>query len=266
MKPGESVGSIGECGVAYAFSSRRIANVAGIYSPEFFHAEWPVGKFEILKNEPSSRFDYWFLNPAEMDANVGFKTMGVLGEQILVGPQSFELQKADWSRFTAASRAPVAPKGSLRSRVDVAYEADERKADYEILPRYAHVRFLPILTHAKLGEADLIEGGRLVVGQDEMTVPTVPGKDMFVAMRTTDRCTAVQNGEFIQSPRFFSFANPLRLNLQVDGVSAGLGEATLATNALSDVTFTIPGKFITKERSRIAFCGDHVAYAYWFYQ
>ena len=192
--------------------------------------------------------------------------MGVLGEQIIVGPLSFELQKADWSRFNAAARAPVALKGSLRSRVDVAYGTDERKADYEILPSYAHVRFLPILTHAKLGDADLIEGGRLVVGQDEMSVPTVPGKDMFVVMRTIDQCTVVQNGEFIQSSRSVSFANPLKLNLQVDGVPAGMGEAQLATNAFSDVTFTIPGKFITKERSRIAFCGDHVAYAYWFYQ
>lgn len=269
MRPKAAVGTNGHPGMAYFFSDdRRVVNLSGIYSPELFDGEWPVGQFEILKNEPTTRFDYWLVEAAKLERELGFKLEETCGRQMLVGPDGFELMQADWSRLTAAAQSapPPGTAWTLAARVDVGYAKDERAAAYEILPRYAHVDFLPFLVKGKLGGTPILEGGRLVVGQDEMTVPTHPGRDLVVVLRTGDRCRAIQNGGFSTVERLYAFANPLKLNLQVDGVPAGMGVAQLATNAFSDVTFTIPGKFITKERSRIAFCGDHVAYAYWFYQ
>lgn len=265
---GASVGTTGYTGIAYFLSERRVVNLPGVYSPELFNGEWLVGQFEILKNEPKTRFDYWQLEAEELDRELGFKLEGTLGRQVLVGPHGHELLLADWSPLTAAAGVSQLPGTAreMKARVDVGYEKEERGADYEILPRYVDVSFAPFLKKGENAGKTIVEGGRLVVGQDEMTIPTVPGKDLTVVMRTGDRCKAVQKSEFTSARRSYEFANPLKLNLQVDGVPAGMGVAPLATNAFSDVTFTIPGKFITKERSRIAFCGDHVAYAYWFYQ
>lgn len=267
MSERKAVGGNAASQVAYCFSDRRVAQLCGIYSPEFFDGRWPEGVLEILKNEPTTRFEYWLSDTHEQEV-IGFKLEKNCGRQLLVGPNGLELLQTDWSRFDTAGQVPKSPQPrmSLKARVDVAYAKDERDAEYEILPRYAHVNFVGISKLGKLGTREIIESGRLVVGQDEMTIPTKPGRDLSIVMRTGDECKAFQDGEFGSTLRTYAFANPLKLNLQVDGVPAGMGEAQLATNAFSDVTFTIPGKFITKERSRIAFCGDHVAYAYWFYQ
>ena len=268
MPDRNSVGVYGDSGLAYLLSERRVVDLPGIYSPELFDGRWPVGQLEILKNEPVTRFDYWLLNPSEVEKDIGFKLEKNCGRQLSVGPNGMELLRADWSRFDVAGQVPKAPSPQmkLKARVDVAYAKDERNAEYEILPRYGHVNFLGISRWGKLGPREIIECGRLVVGQDEMTIPTEPGKELAIIMRTVDECRAIQNGEFGSTLRIYAFANPLKLNLCVNGVLVGTQSVSLATNAFSDVTFTIPGKFITNERSRIAFCGDHVAYAYWFYQ
>ena len=63
-----------------------------------------------------------------------------------------------------------------------------------------------------------------------------------------------------------AFANPLKLNVSVDGDVATTVEVSYAANGFSDVSFKIPGMAIKNPVSRIGFLGDHIVGGYWFYQ
>ena len=58
----------------------------------------------------------------------------------------------------------------------------------------------------------------------------------------------------------------MTLRILVNGEDAGDISFPVEDGDFCDANFVIPGKFIRQPMSRITFLGEHVAFAYWFYQ
>lgn len=253
-------------------SARRIAHLWGIYSPEFFSTYGQAEKFETLKNEPGTRFDYWFGRSSGVELGYCGKPDVTSGEAVLVAPPDYELRKADWSAYDAAARCPSAPAAGarLRARVDVAYDRDERAAGYGQVTCDDYPLFAPFLRVGTLSggqaQTSIVDAGRFLLGGDAMTVPLEPGRDVHVVMRTALKCTAQVERALWHRSSEFSLKSPVRLQVLVDDADAGVAEVAVAEGDFCDAHFTIPGRFIASSSPRIAFLGEHIAFSYWFFQ
>lgn len=267
MPAGASVGTWGEAGIAYSLSPRRLAHVSGIYSPEFA-AKSPAAKIEILKNEPKTRFDYWFTQVSDHSQLYCGKPELLAGEAVLVGPPGLELRKADWSLYDAARSVPPASASNLtlHAQVDVAYEKDERRCAYEALRRDDYPPFRPFHAVGKLNGTNIVEGGRFLLGGDAMTLALQPGRDVYVVMRTALKCSVSVDRELGHPRSDFTMKSPMTLKILVDGEDAGDISFPVAEGDFADASFVVPGAFIRRSGVRLAFMGEHVAYAYWFFQ
>ena len=267
MTKGCSIGTWGEAGIAYELSSRRLAHLSGIYSPEFIAGSM-AAKIEILKNEPSTRFDYWFTKTSERKSLYCDKPEVLAGETVLSGPPDYELRKADWTAFDAATTVPVhlASNLTLCAHLDVAYEKDEKAFGYEMFTRDDYPLFMPFPIVGKLNGTNIVEGGRFLLGGDAMTVPLTPARDVQVVMRTALKCSAAVDRELGATRNDFTLKSPMTLKVLVEGEVVGDISFPVAEGDVTDATFVIPGRFIRQPQVRLAFLGEHVAFAYWFFQ
>lgn len=262
-----SIGSFGSCGLAYELGNRPYRHLWGIYSPEFM-VKSEVAALEILKNRPETRFDYWFLTPS-VSATVFKAHVGdCCGETVMTGPDGFEIRKADWRLFDYSAQPHAVDMGGgvLVCRVDVGDEKEEQSANYEVIDRYGRRPSPPALIVDDLDGRRVVDGGRLLVGGDAMTVPLTPGRDTKVVMRTYPKWTSVRADVGGCNSSEYAFANPLSMNVAVDGRLSHPVSVSYATNGFSDVSFRIPGAAIRSTPCRLEFLGDHVACCYWFYQ
>ncbi len=262
-----SVATTGECGVAYFMSQRRVAQLAGLYSPEFEYMSLDE-RMDDLKRNPQKRFDYWIFADEFVGQRQGELAEKTFGQCVLAGPLTRALNKADWSPFDNAARPPRAQEGeSLVARVDVGYRPDEREADYEVIDRWSRKPAKPYYICCKNVSGEyLVDVGRVLIGGDAMTVRLTPGRDVRVVMRQRSFGSATINDgvsiETIQGtmPERYS------LNIAVDGNLLSRIELDCDQKWFSEVSFTIPGSAIKNEVTRIALLGDHIPFGYWFFQ
>ena len=271
MTQGSAVGVMGWAGIAYEFSSRRVAHLPGIYSPEFEFSGNMSAVVEMLKREPEKRFYYMFSSPEGWDGVLSFRDCagdGCIDKMVLAGPRGFSLKKMQWSAFDRAAENPASQNGrSLSVRVDVGYEPDEREFEYDVLTSYDQPPLSPFAVVAPLCGTNIVEAGRLLLGGDEMTIPLALGKDVEVVLRTAATATATAPGAYgAAAGGKCLFSNPMELHIEVDGREIGNAAFYVENKGFSDVHFTIPGSAIVRTPCRVAFHGDHVAYGYWFYQ
>ncbi len=262
LPQGASMGGFGHASSAHWLSSRRFAHLNGIYSPEFMtHKQ--VSVLEVLKNEPSTRFDYWIMSP---DVCFGEAFNDATCRQLAVGPFGMKLCKADWHLFDVAAKIPTLNGYEMVVRVDVGYEKEELQSDYICMQRYLHEEFEPFLKVAEGIGDKMVEVARMISGYDEMSVPLAPGKDVKVIMRTFGSCDVVSRGAFGSNKASYEITSPAKLNVAVDGNVVSTAEFTCSSNVFSDVVISIPGEAVTRDVSRVGFMGDHIAGCYWFYQ
>ena len=262
MPKGASVGGF-PCASSYFFSARRFSQLTGIYSPEFVPQDI-MENVERLRHNPESRFEYW-LSSADLTSIVGSQCVDVLGEVLLPGPSGMTLMKADWKAFDSTMTSAIEGL-NLVAKVDVGYAADESSANYHVITRWGYPEFDSFAQVGKLGERTIIDVGRVILGGDEMSVSLRPGCDVTVVLRLWPKHTVHQSVGVGNNKIDCEFANPLRINISVDGAVVGLAEVSYATNAFSDVVVKIPGSAIKNPVSRIGFLGDHIVFGYWFYQ
>ena len=263
MPKGASVGGF-PCAPAYFLSSRRFAHLTGVYSPEFAPQDVPEN-IERLRNRPDLRFDYW-LACSDLVSLLGRDGVAMLGDAVLAGPGGMTLMKADWGAFDSVLPKTAITGLSLVAKVDVGYEADESSAKYSVITRWGYPVFDPFVQFGRLGERKIVDVGRVVLGGDEMSVPLKPGCDAVVVARFWPSHSVVRSTAVASNVIDCAFANPLKLNVSVDGDVATTVEVSYAANGFSDVSFKIPGMAIKNPVSRIGFLGDHIVCGYWFYQ
>ena len=261
-------GTWGDCGIAYEMDDRKVAHLGGIYSPEYTVSEPPFGVYEIIKNEPATRFKYLLYNPSTDDVGLSFNPLEAFCSQVLVGPYGYELRKMDWTCFDAAARPPAPSRKGLTlvARVDVGYDRDEREHEYENLPRYDLKPLPPFVVWGDCNGKKMVESSRLVFGSDAMTVNLRPGKDLHVVMRTWPSHKTTVRGGFGARSVTYGFSNPLKIRVLVNGEDAGLRDVAMQDSGFSDVEMVVPGEMIRSPSVRVEFQGDHIACGYWFYQ
>ena len=263
-----SIGSFGGSGLIYKLKDHPYKHVLGIYSPEF-HVKTEVAALEILKNNPLTRFDYWFLRPDFITSALGSHLSECCGDNIITGPNGMEIRKASWSVFDWALFPKVdIPNGKkLICRLDIGHEADEIATDYEIFDRYGRPNTPPSLIVDALNGKTAIDAARLIVGGDAMSLFQVQtGKDITVIMRTYHKWTEKRTDGNGQNSSDYTFANPLKMNVSIDGQLIQQVSIPYATNGFSDVSFQISGASIRQTPCRVSFLGDHIVAGYWFYQ
>ena len=266
LPPRASIGAL-DCGSAYSFSSRRVANIGGIYSPEFQVPPGEAYRIEILSNEPQTRFDYWLGDVEAFTRMFGDTSERFTGPLKLSGPDGHQVRYAQWDSFDRAQKPIRLPQGlSLIAKVDICYEKEELAADYAVLDRYGREPFPLFIETSKIQGKDAIDCGRVIIGQDEMTIPVTPQKDLTIILRTTLSRKLSTPLEIVSRTEHFSFSNPLSLNFQVDGNPVGTATQNLSTNSFSEIAFTIAGEHIKQSPAKISILGDHIAFCYWFYQ
>ena len=266
LPPHASIGAL-DCGSAYSFSSRRVANIGGIYSPEFQVPPGEAYRVEILSNEPQTRFDYWLGDVEAFTRMFGDSSERFTGPLKLSGPDGHQVRTAQWDTFDRAQKPIRSPQGlSLVAKVDIGYEKEERAADYTVLDKYGREPFPLFIETSRLHGKDAIDCGRVIIGQDEMTIPVIPQKDLTIILRSALCRKLATPLEIVSRTEQFSFSNPLSLNFQVDGHPAGTTTQSLSTNSFSEISFTIAGEHIKQSPAKIAILGDHIAFCYWFFQ
>ena len=249
-------------------SDHPYKHVLGIYSPEF-HVKTEVAALEILKNDPKTRFDYWFLRPDFITSALGNHLNECCGENIITGPNGMEIRKASWGVFDWARhpKADIPKEKKLICRLDIGHEADEDATDYETIDRYGRPSTPPFLIVDALSGKTAIDAARLIVGGDAMSLSHVQaGKDITVVMRTYHKWTEKRTDGSGQNSSEYVFANPLKMNVAIDGQVTQQVSLPYSTNGFSDVSFQISGSSIRQAPCRVAFLGDHIVAGYWFYQ
>jgi len=263
-----SLGAFGNASCAYWLSARRFSHLNGIYSPEY-KASSLVSVFEILKHEPSLRFDYWLYDATIEGEIVADASRAVFGESVLLGPSGLELRKVDWQAFDAAAAIPAAPVAGVRLRdcLDIGYEVHERAADYSAWDAFSQRTLEPFFRLDTLDGRTFAEVGRVVTGGDEMTVRGLEaGKDLFVVMRTTFRQSAERLGPTGRRTDNYAFSASQRLQVFVDGADAGTISYRVPDKDFADISFRIPGEALAAQTVRITLAGEHISCGYWFYQ
>lgn len=268
LPTGASLGGFGNAACAHWLSPRRFAHLSGIYSMDF-NVKETVSAMEVLKREPTTRFDSWLCDNSVESQAVGPSFAEIFSETQLLGPCGLSLRKPDWTVFDAGAVAPSPRQQglSLRARVDVGYEPDERNAEYEAISDYCERSPDAAFRVDMLGGVKIADVGRVLRGGDEMTVKgLVPGRDLHVLMRTVAAQRAVTHHANGSSADDYGFASPLSLFVVVDGQTVRQVHCELPDSGFSDVNFVIPGAAISSDAVRIGFIGGHAAFGYWFYQ
>lgn len=263
LPPDAVVGSMGNNWIAYPLGNHKIVALNGIYSPQF-SSRTPTENLELLKYEPSERFDFWIFEDGDRIAD-GF--MDLQNAKLLDGPGGIVVRKANWSAFDCAAAVPEQAGMNLKWRIDVCHKEDEQKSGYEIATRYDMMAPEPCQRVDELAGEKIFDCGRIVYGYDSMFVPLDPGKNCKLVMRTVREQSAEMHTYLgPKTTRKFEFVSPLRLNVSVDGEAIGEASVEISDKGFSDVVIDIPGSAIKTVPTRISLLGDHIAFAYWFYQ
>lgn len=267
LPSGCDLGSLSGAGFIYDFSSRKMASLSGVYSPEFLVPSM-ASTLEVLKREPQTRFSYFLYNPRSDTAVWSRVQSVVMPNQVAVGPDGWSLRTVDWAVFDAAEEVPPAPQSDVKlvDRVDVGYLKEELSHEYRCLTRYNIPEFETLTILDKLGEKTIVEGGRLIVGADEMRITVSPHKDVYVVMRTYPECRATYAREINPGSFDFSVSGNINIEISVNGESLGLTPLNVSPSGFSDVAFKIPHYAIKESSLLLSLSGEHIACGYWFYQ
>ena len=263
------VGVAFSVGGAYLFDGRRTRHLRGYYSPAF-RAREPICNLEVIKHEADKRFDYWLAKTPKLDLS-DWDATPLTEKQVFQGMNQFSLWKTDWTSLDAAlgpctTNAPIGGL-TISDRVDVGYLHDEQRTQFRVNYRLPGLSYLPFAMDGECEGTRIVDVGRPVIGWADMRVRLKPGTDVTAVIRTATNAGQVQANMYASFHRV-SLKSSMRLNVFVDGKPVTSVQTTLddGNGKFSEVTFRISGEAIKNETSLVQIFGDHLAFAYWFYQ
>lgn len=262
-----TVGLASYCGIAYTFENPQLRHLSGIYSP-VYRGRHPVKNIELLKHEPSTRFDYWFFTDSSTGL-FGADVSGIAAEQVFQGLNGFRYFKTNWAELDDAISPDeiVIPEGKrLADRVDVGYVKDEEKSAFAVNYRLTGLSYKVFPSRRHLGGRTILDIGIPVIGWSEMNADLEAGKDLDIIIRTVSKTESFSRGP-AYAAEALTLQSPLLLRVFINGRDAGLFSSRLneSESEFTDIRLSIKGEMISG-KSKIEIFGDHIAYGYWFYQ
>jgi hypothetical protein len=182
------------------------------------------------------------------------------------------LYKTDWSTLDGGDTPVLCTNAinnlTLVDQMDIGYQADELKLDYKIHNRLKNTRFRLIATTDKLNGSDYSETGRIIFGSETFRLNNVSmDEPLRIILRTslTAKGSAIGGTAVIELDTV-QMEDELMLRVLIDDVEIPIAPLPLAEEGFSEIYFDIPASEITSTSPEIQIIGDHISYAYWFYQ
>ena len=266
-------------GLNYFMPNHKVYNPHGITSPGFFQKS-SVGlekTIDLLKHHPELRFEYWIITDEFIRNNgwirpfVGNKAMEDT-DTALITDNALRVYEATWDTIETG-HDPHLMENMLENleeidRLDIGYHTDEDAHDYTAISRMRNTFFTPIATTGKLGEKMYSETGRTIHGSESFMIRNIqPGHPVTLILRTgrTAEGLALFGKNVVRNSKT-NLKNELALHLLVDGEEVPCHPVRISENGFSEVALVIPGDRLSKTTAKIELVGDHISYAYWFYQ
>jgi len=229
--PADALLGLNDVGAIAYFTDRPVFDVIGLTTNGV--AEWSRhGEgtlWEMLERTPR-RPDYLAVYPYWLRS---FHQTGTwrkldsvrLKELSIAGEVQMDLLRPDWSLAGSGDRMRSAPAPGLARVADVVDVADlvsERQHAYRPLPRTDGVYLGNNVVRALYESGDdVMDGGRLALGVERMTVRVTPGAPLLIVRRSHSR-------------------EPFRVRVRVNGRDAGVWSAEASAPMPPDVAKALP--------------------------
>ena len=280
LPPQASVGVLGGPSISYYLGNHPVRHLLGMTTPAFARQRDKICAVEMLKHRPERRFTHLALTVPEQ---AWCAEAGILGDLVfndLDAPpdgEVYSLCTARWDAFPSAALLPLDPAASnavtalqLVDSLDVGFVPDERRCQYRTGARLSDQSYRPSVACRRMGSTRITEVGQAVIGWDEFHVQAPRRhQPMRVVMRTTldTTCMVVRAMEKFPGEGIH-LLSPLQIRPIVNGRQLPLVALPVAAgpDTFAETILDIPAEFVTTNPLEIAFAGDHIALAYWFYQ
>lgn len=274
----QNFGSTAGSSLSFWLPNYRVYNLSGITSPDFFHPQSRQQSCRIIdqiKHHPELRFDNWLLLMSDQTQWI----QPFIGERVLLDMDSalastltYVIYKAKWDTLDGGS-VPMSSTLQINERklvdaLDVGYLQDEASHDYRCITRLKNTNIPMIATTTKLGEKDYSESGRIVIGSETFKPNNLfPDKSLLIVLRTSSTAEGlIFLGKQSSRIENLQFKDTLSLRVFVEGNELYVPPLEICEEGFSEVTIEIPANYIQNESPKITIIGDHISYAYWFYQ
>ena len=262
---------VGSEGFAWAYDfppTVRYREIIGIFTPEFAGRSGNLGAYgrEVLKHDPSVRFDFWVDNPLELgvDQPRKFAVARVLfGEPLVPENRRRHLYRADWSAYDRAAESPLKPLEPV-SRLDVGYLPDERAARLRGLSweRGEHLRVMAAALRGQDG-LQMADGCAMVSEGQEFTLPVRPGVPAKLVVRTLGELYfQTQTCDFVT----IDYGERVELTVSIDGRRLGVFAVPVDKEKFTDFVIDIPAEYCVSSEIDFRIEGEFAAFGYWLYQ
>lgn len=274
-------GSIGmlECaGLGYFMPDRNIIRVNNIIRKSHPPLRYPALVLETFKRNQHLRFDYWLIPISKTNSPIVLPALGelvALDERSPIPSARWALFGTDWDPFENTSQ-PLAHETQesikglrLVARLNVGDPNDESQHAYRIISRIPGTRLGPFVTIRKCGDPTVFEAGDVILGAAKFTLTVIPFRPLYIVARTANLAEVlVAQCDGIYTRETFHFCSPLILRPVVNG--RALAEFPFQMpqdlDAFAELVLQIPADYVDADRLEIELAGDHIAFAYWFYQ
>ncbi|HNW35550.1 MAG TPA: hypothetical protein PKM25_11500, partial [Candidatus Ozemobacteraceae bacterium] len=171
-------------------------------------------------------------------------------------------------RPASLPRVASATMPELSDRLDVGFADDEARCGYETGSRQPGLEMMPFAVAGSCLGLSVCEVGRAITGWEEFRITAKPGKDMLMIMRIGGRALVETRCPTGVSERDIGIASGALIGIVVNGtplepVPASVDEKD---GTMKEVAVRIPGSLIREPLVHFIVSGDHLSYAYWFYQ
>lgn len=280
IDPSKEIGSTAGPYIQYYLPKHKILNLYGITSPAFNEKSFDKQIFRVIekiKHTPELQFQLWYCDKgfkenAPWPAPFIGKTVLQDTDASILGTDPKAVYEAKWTTLYGGE-TPLTLTNQLAhlqliSKLDISYVADETRHHYRNYVRLKDTAFSQTIMTAKLGPIEYSEVGRIIVGSESFSVNNVsPDKPIRMVLRTTDSIKGKCHFDTqVTNIRSMKLNRKLVLRLFVDDQEVPTSPVLLSPGGFSEVFFDIPAEYIKNDHPRITVVGDHVSFAYWFYQ
>lgn len=276
----ERFGSTFAGGMQYFNPGHQVYTLHGITSAAFFSPKFDSSLFriiEIAKHQPELQFENWLIqgnNPKLMTWVKPF--LGDLKLQdtdsAITSVNGSAVYSSNWDTVKGGD-LPVLPTEELSGlklidQMDIGYQPDEAKHRFENTLRLPNLRIPIVFLTAKLGNQTYSEVGRLIAGKESFSIRHVqPNRSLTIVLRTA---RSISGTSYFGSQKSvienYEMNKTIELNLLVDGMEVPCPALHIDRKGFTEILLRIPKEYIKTTSPRIEIIGDHISFAYWFYQ
>jgi hypothetical protein len=274
LPPNNGIGNNGNSYLQYYMKDHKLYNIYGITTPEFIYTGKPnhwYKAIETIKHEPEHAFSYWLLRKnQEMDHPFNL----FCGETVTAGTDHLniyqpKLIQTDWSSLQSPPNPLLIQPDktwTLAGMLDIGYDCHEKAYAYTTFCRIPDKKPSYGLCSYPIGSSNVAEVGLMIAGYEAFKLQNIqPVKDLHVTLRTGSKLDFMVFGDSGYQTSI-EIASPLTLNILIDNKQIPPKSFVLNTDGYSEISFTIPATYINSMSPEIVVAGDHISYAYWFYQ